>query len=239
MNELTENLVKEFSPRVAIIAYASDEKWSDCYLESHIIENGKIMAGKPLRQETIEGMVDVFFDQQQNQARITGFIPENLLQFIHLPGGHFKMTWYRPAERHVLHFQGSLKIPTGEAWCPPMVWSIDRKVLSVYALDADKRPTPETKIFRAPFHNVADGGDVCLGSAKVAKPAEKTYTAIMKYWEDLFWLSIFTHLHGSNSPTKTNMNMLWKRLIASKRLKWDQLKELKQYRTHKLKDILK
>lgn len=239
MNDLTENLVKEYNPMLAIIAYASDTKWSDCYLESHVIEGGKIMAGKPLKQETIEGMVGVFFDHQQSQARIAGFIPENLLQFVHLPGGHFKMTWYRPAERHVLHFENALKIPTGEAWCPPMVWSIDKKTLSIYALSDNKRPTPETKIYRAPFHNVDDDGDVCLGSAKVAKPTERTYSAIMKYWEDLFWLSIFTHLSSGTSPTKTNVNMLWKRLIANKKLKWDQLKELKQYRTHKLKDILK
>lgn len=238
MNELTESLVKEYSPRLAVIAYATDDKWSDCYLESHVIQDGKIMAGKPLKQETLEGMVSVFFDHQQSQARINGYIPENLLQFINMPGGHYKMTWYRPAERHVLHFADSLRIPTGEAWVPPLLWSIEKKTLSIYALSDDKRPTPETKIYRAPFHNIHDGGDVCLGSAKVAKPTEKTYASIMKYWEDMFWLSVFTHLSGS-CPTKTNVNMLWKRLIANKKLKWDQLKELKQYRTNKLKDILK
>ena len=238
MNNLTENLVKEYTPKLAIIAYAADDKWDDCYLESHVMMGGQVLAGKPLKQETLQGIVDVFFDHQQARSRITGFIPENLLQFMNLPGGHYKMTWYRPAERHFLHFSPSLKIGSGEAWTPPLIWSVDDRQLSIYALNDKKRPTPETKIYHAPFHNINDGGVVCLGSARVAKPVEKTYAATMKYWEDLFWKSVFTHLSGE-CPTKTNINMLWKRLIANKDLKWDSLKELQQLNTNKLKDILK
>ena len=240
MNSVTENLVKKYEARLAVLVYATDENFTDCYLESHVMSGGKVMAGKPLKQETIEGIVDVFFDEQQTRAKINGFIPENLLQFVSLPGGHFKMVWYRQEQRRVLHFEDSLKIPSGEAWIPPTVWVADNKQLRIYALKSSSRPDPETDLFRAPFHNVGDGL-VCLGNAKVAKPTEKTYLAVMKYWEDMFWLSVFTHISG-NSPTKTNVNMLWKRLIKDKKLKWDTLDELLPVRkkeAFKLKNILK
>jgi PRTRC genetic system protein B len=243
MNDITENLVKNYIPKLAIVVYTptnSDREWNECYLESHAISEGKLMAGKPLKADTIEAMVDVFFDEQQNRAKVGGYIPENLLFFTSLPGGHYKIVWYTPAQRKYLHFVDALKIPSGEAWVPPMVWEASRKSLSVYALAIDVRPDPETELCKAPFHNVGMGGIVCLGSAKVSKPTDRTYESVMKYWEDMFWLSEFTHLQGGDSITRTNVNMLWKKLIKDKTLKWDTMNELMPIGNQfKLKKILK
>lgn len=240
MNALTEDLLKEYSPKLAIVVYTtSPSEWRDCYLESHAItHDGKLLAGKPLKQETINDIVDVFYNEQKSRSKIDGFIPENLLQYSDLPGGFFKLVWYRPAHKRYLHFTDNLKIPSGEAWVPPMIWQVERKSLMVYALKSPDRPTPESDIFRAPFHNVSNGGSVCLGSAKVARPAEKTFMAEMKYWEDLFWMSEFSHLAGAETCTKTNPNMLWKRLIKDNTIQWDQLDELLP-EDCKLKNILK
>lgn len=212
----------------------------DYYLESHSInEQGSIMEGKPLLQETIQEIVDVFFDERKNMATISGMIPDNLLCFSLLPGGNYKMVWYRPAELRVMHFVKELKLPTAKSWVPAIVYVADRNKLSVFALKSNARPKENAKLCKAPFFNVSDTGSVCLGNAHVKKPKDRTYISLMRYWEDLFWLSQFTHLNDSNK-TKSDMHSIWKKLLASKtKLKWSDLNELIFYKSMQLKSIVK
>ena len=227
MNDLTEKLVNNYTARMALVIYASDDNWHNAYLESHVInEKGQMLEGKPLLQETIQGLVDVFFDERKNRTSISGIIPSNLLCYDVLPGGNYRMMWYRPAERRVLHFKGDLHLPSGEAWAPAMLYLSEGRNLYVFALPDDNRPDENTKLLIAPYHNVDTHGNVCLGSAKVKKPNPATYSALMKYWEDMFWLSEFTHITGNDSLVKGNLNMIWKNLIENPSLKWDQLDEL-------------
>lgn len=228
MNSRTDALVKTYKPRLAIIAHSttagSYEEW---YLESHVInDKGHVLEGKPLQQETLQGIVDVFFDERQNSAQFGGIIPHNLIKFDIMPGGQYEMIWYRPEEQRQLFFAESLNLPSGKAWVPALLYKVTRRSLSIYALQAINRPSEQTELFRAPFHNVYDDGRVCLGSAQVKKPVEKTYAAATKYWEDLFWLSEFSHLNGATNPAKTNINTLWKRLINNPDLKWSDMYQL-------------
>lgn len=243
MNERTEIIGSTYTPTLAIIvnrAKNSVTGQGEYYLESHDInEKGQLMQGKPLLQETIQDVVDLFFDERKNMVKIGGMIPENLLSFKTLPGGNYRMVWYRPAEIRVLHFAAQLKLSTGKGWVPAMVYVADRRGLDVYALKTNMRPKETTKLCLAPFFNVNDDGDVCLGNAVVKKPVEKTYGAYMKYWEDLFWLSEFTHTNGDDEKTVTKLHPLWKKLLASKtKLKWSDMKELKFYPKKTLKSIL-
>lgn len=238
MNDRTINMMREFVPQLAIMVYESGDR--NYYLESHNIDKkGQILEGKPLQQDTIQEIVDVFFDEQQNRSKIEGLIPENLLCYSPLPGGNYKMIWYRPAEVRFLHFSEALHLKSGKAWVPALLYVVNRKAFNVYALPGDERPSETTKLLRAPFHNVSDSGSVCLGTAQVKKPTDKTFSSTMKYWEDLFWLSEFSHLNGAGNPTKTNVNMLWKNLVEGKaKVKWSELDELRQLKNTTLKTIL-
>ena len=202
---------------MAIVVYTSSvDGHNDAYLESHTINSkGQLLEGKPLCQETIQGIVDIFFDETQNRTLISGIIPENLIQFDVLPGGYYDMTWFRPAEKRHLYFFKELHIPSGEAMVPAMLYRVKRKYLYVYALLTDERPTINTSLYNAPFHNVDSEGSVCLGSAKVKKPSARTYQAEMDYWETMFWKSEFTHLAHAVNPTRTNLNLIWKGLIGT------------------------
>lgn len=237
MNSRTETLVNEFVPQVAIVVYKAEG--DNFYLESHTINKaGQLTEGKPLLQETMQEVVDVFFDERKGMLDIKGMLPENLLSFEPYPGGNYKMIWYRPAEIRVLHFAKALKLPTAKAWVPAVIYKVERGGLDVYALKSNARPKEETKLFIAPFHNVSDDGDVCLGNAKVAKPRVKTYENLMKYYEDLFWLSEFTHRNGNNK-TKDDMNVVWKNLLTSKeQTKWSDINQLQPYKNKTLKSIL-
>lgn len=241
MNDLTDALIREYKPKLAIIAYTPGEdggNWTDTYLESHVIDSsGKLLEGKPLKQETLDGIVDVFFDERQNRSAITGLLPDNLLKYEPLPGGNIEMIWYRPEEKRNLFFSEQLHIPSGEAWVPALIYHAERKSLNIYALNSNDRPKENTQLYHAPFHNINSDGNVCLGSAKVKKEKRNTYQSLMKYWEDMFWLSEFTHLAGHENITKTNVNTLWKKLIG-KETKWSSIDELKPIKKTTLKDLL-
>lgn len=238
MNTRTEILTSTYKPELAIMVYKSKIK-ENFYLESHSVnEDGSINAGKPLLQETLQEIVDVFFDERQNMANIKGMLPENLLSFNLLPGGNYKMVWYRPAEIRVMHTAVQLKLPVNKTWVPAMIYLADKKNLNIFALKSNTRPKETTKLFKAPFFNVNNIGTVCLGNAQVKKPKDKTYTSLMQYWEDLFWLSEFSHVNDGDK-TRSKMHSVWLKLLKSKtKLKWSDINELMPYQNKTLKNIL-
>lgn len=228
-------LTRTYSPALAIVVYNSPA--GEFYLESHSIsKEGAILEGKPLLQETIQDIVEVFYRNKTEQSIITGFFPEALLKF-EPTGKKYEMIWYRPSCIKRLHFTEDLGIPAGDASVPALLYKVDKNdKLFVFALDSDKRPDYNTKLFRAPFHNLYKDGSVCLGNARVKRPAERTFSAEIQMWETLFWNSKFSHLNGSENPAKTNINILWKQLIKSGS-QWDASELLPINRT--VKNILK
>lgn len=123
------------------------------------------------------------------------------------------------------------------AMVPAMLYIANGKDMYVYALDSNERPTTTSKIYKAPYHNIYADGKVCLGSAEVKKP-EKTYQAVMQYWEDLFWKSEFTQLNGTIIRTKSNINTLWKNNIKAEKKAWDN-DELIREESNIIKQIFK
>lgn len=237
-NPLTETLLCEFKPVLLISVYKTEDR--RYYLESHDMnDKGEVLAGKPLQQETIQEIVDVFFDERKANSDIKGLVPDNLLSYKSFKGGNYKLVWYRPAEIRVIHHAPTLKLPTNKAWVPAIVYHVERDSLSVYALPNDNRPKENNRLYKAPFFNVNDDGDVCLGNARVQKPKEKTYDNIMKYWEDMFWLSEFSHVNGSEKVKSKDLNSVWKRLLTSKtKIKWADIKELIPYKDYNLQKII-
>ena len=233
--------MKDFKPTLAIMMYEGGD--NDYYLESHNInEEGQILEGKPLLQETIEGMVNVFFDDQRHRVDFKGIFPQNLLNFYLSRNGSYNMVWYNPAMERVMHFAPQLRLPTEKVWVAATFYKVVNKELYVYSFIGEDRPTEATVIYKPPFHNISDDGRVCLGNAQVKKPKENTYENLMKYWEDLFWLSEFTHINGGNK-TKSIMWELWNKLITSKlsmKFPNDELLPMVNSRAiqKKLKDIL-
>jgi PRTRC genetic system protein B len=235
MNELTHNLITDYKPKVLITVYYGSS--DDFYLESHLVkEDGSIAAGRPLQQETIQKMVDTFLIKDTKERQITGLMPGNLLYYKNLPGGRYKMIWHRPMEQRVLHHASELKIPTGKAMVPPLLYVVSEKKLSLFALSSNDRPNEVTKLYEAPFFNIYDSGGVCLGNAKVKQPLNN-YASIMRYWEDLFWLSNFTHINGKEK-LKVDMKQYWTNAIKLKRKNAFSLGNLITIKNKNLKTII-
>lgn len=243
MNDRLEHIMNDYKPELAIIVYRGVNEisgYGEYYLESHKVnENGEILAGSPLRQDTIQQMVDVFFEDRKNSSEIKGLFTDNLLSYRPQSRGSYRLVWYRPAEVRVLHHAPQLKIPTAKAWVPAMIYVVDGDDLNVYALASDNRPTETTKLYKAPFFNVNDSGDVCLGNARVKKPADATFTNIMKYWEDLFWLSEFSHVNGTEKVKSRDLKAVWKKLLGKRPVKkWSDIDELIPYENKTVKSVL-
>lgn len=242
MNDLTKILTNSFTPILGLVVYESKDDFttkSKFYIESHDIEDGKVMQGKPLLQSTIQSIVDTFFDERNSAALVSGMMPENLLSFTYLPGGNYKMVWYRPAEERFIHFVPTLKINSTKAYVPATLYVVQGNSLKVFALKSNNRPRESTKLYYPPYLNTSDGGSVCLGNAKIKKPSIKTYENLMKYWEDLFWLSEFSHINGSHNKTVTDLVELWRGIMKMKiKPKWSELNELIAIKNKTLKDIV-
>jgi len=67
-----------------------------------------------------------------------------------------------------------------------------------------RTPEEDTPLYLAPFFNVTRGS-VCLGSSTLVKPENMDFHALQEYWEKRFWLSEFSHLGGSENPTRGNL----------------------------------
>jgi PRTRC genetic system protein B len=144
-----------------------------------------------------------------------------------------KYIWHRPPCRKQMYFKKDLGVSNGTYAIPGLVWMVKRETLYLFAYRS-KRLSSDTQLYAAPFFNVrANSGDVCLGNAKLKKPKVLTFLNFLKFWEDKFFLSEFSHLLGSN-PTKHNLVLVMKKSVEE----FDN-EELKPIKNLKFKDLLK
>ena len=213
MKKKVANLASSFEPRLAIMVYRNSDK--DIYLESHDVDSaGRILEGRPLKTETIAGIVEIFKDRYKKESMISGAIPAYLLSYAPKDAGQYELSWHRPAEQRTIYFDEKLHIPSGLASVPPLLFTATAGSLNVRALLSNERPGEKPELYYAPFHNVDSGGSVCLGSAKAKAPAKKTFENVIAYWEEMFWKSKFTHL-GYENPIDGNINIVWQELVEN------------------------
>jgi PRTRC genetic system protein B len=186
-------------------------------------------AGKPVSLKFIQSLTEHFSAKSASSAPY-GEIPEGLL---YADIWNKKYVWHRPPCRKYMYFKSDLTIPNGEYALPGLVWMVTGKSLYVFAYKA-KRLTPDTRLFAAPFFNVRpNDGSVCLGNAKLKLPENLNFHNFIKFWEDRFFLSEFSHILGSN-PVRNNLVTVIKNSVHS----FDN-KELIPIKKMKLKDLLK
>ena len=116
-----------------------------------------------------------------------------------------------------MFFTESLEIPNGIAEIPALLWYADRNKLIVFALSSDRRPTQKTKLYYAPFFNVYENGNVCMGTVSVNIKSSASVEEFTAAWENYFFNSYFSHLMQNHNPVKGNCVSLWKELIRTEK----------------------
>ncbi|MBF0648194.1 prokaryotic E2 ligase family D protein [Dysgonomonas sp. GY75] len=231
MNKLTEQLKSLYRPKAVLIAYQGENaRASEYFLELRQIDkNGAMGEAIPV---TYSFMNDIAANFSEAYSGIpSGRLPENLL-FADTRKGHEKYIWWNPPRKRMMYFVRNLGIENAEYHVPGIIYIAGESGLSVYAYKDIKLPEG-TELFRAPFFNTS-GDNVCLGTAKLQKPANPAFHELLEYWEKKFWLTEFSHLGGGGNPTKSNLVLVTK-AAKDKEFDTDELKPLNK----KLKDILK
>lgn len=110
---------------------------------------------------------------------------------------------------------------------PPLLFRASARNLDVRALSRNERPQLDSPLFRAPYWNVYDTGNICLGSTKIPGDAS---VASMPQWEHSFFQSEFTHSNASTKLTEHPGGFigLWKSLAGKKTFPVEHLADAKE-----------
>jgi PRTRC genetic system protein B len=130
---------------------------------------------------------------------------------------HEMFAWWTPAQARPMFFgspDGKMAALNGRSFPQPaLVFVVVGHTLSVRALKTSQRPSANTKLYVAPYWNVYEGGNICLGSAPI--PTTPFISAIPQ-WERCFFESEFTHPNGAQRITthKDGFAGLWEALAG-------------------------
>ncbi|GAE84956.1 prokaryotic E2 ligase family D protein [Bacteroides reticulotermitis] len=204
MNELTNHLQQIMLPKAALIAYecqSNDYSQPRNYLELRPVNGkGRMGAGIPVTYEFMNSLVESYTESMNGIPH--GRIPSGML-WCDTRKGHERYIWYNPPQARKMYFRADLNIPDGTFNLPGIIYVATQDSLDVHSFKG-KRPEDKTELYLAPFFNVTGAG-VCLGSSSLEKPQDMDFSALQEYWEKRFWLSEFSHLGGSNNPTRSNL----------------------------------
>ena len=157
-----------------------------------------LKAGRPLSREDVLGLAGAY--RQRSMPVL--FLPENVLAYTDKV-----FVFFTPSQRGAMHFDDRLehlRRYSGKALLhPPLLWFLQGNMsrslaqLRLWALPDDRRPTPETQLFQAPYFN-ASQERICM-SAPVQDGAGLIER--MSRWQDQFFETIFTHGTGTRIAT--------------------------------------
>jgi PRTRC genetic system protein B len=211
---------KKMFPERAILVYKTKDTYSPSYyLESRSLveKNGRylLLAPVALGDNVLKSIAKAYTKANTVDIDFAGPIPEYLLYAVNNPG-FTAVVWFRPAMVRLLNFSAQLKISKADAIVniPALLFALVNTTLYIYALDSDKRPDTKTKLYNAPFFNIYEDGNVCLGTAKIGNRT-KSYEGEVERFERAFFMA---DQNGGmfNKQCKTPLHKLWNDLSKNK-----------------------
>lgn len=216
MNDITENFGTLYHPQSALVFYQTKGKNTDTYVEYFDMDkDGNPINAHPLtvnEANLLAKALKTAKEEKEPCLKPEGIIGNHILHFDPQKG---KAIWFTQAKQRELHFTESLGIPKGKASIPPMLWIAYRNSLFVFALGSNRKPTERTKLYNAPFFNVYENGNVCMGTVDVRIKKTASLEEFTTAWESYFFNSYFSHLMQDYNPINGNCVSLWEQLIAT------------------------
>ena len=217
MKDFTQDFGTLYHPTTALVFYQTDERNKETYVEYFDMDkSGKPINAHPLTEreaETLAKALIVKTQKEKNQdfLKPKGILPTNILQIN--PSENSSVLWYTKSMKRQLFFTENLEIPNGRAEVPAMLWFANKRSLKIFALANSRRPTEKTELFYAPFFNVYEDGNVCMGTVDVNFQNSTSLEEFTEKWENYFFNSYFSHLMNEHNPINGNCVSLWKSLI--------------------------
>jgi PRTRC genetic system protein B len=198
----------EVTANLAILLYAQ-RGGQTVYGTVHPISNDDdrptIGAGRPIDRAALIGCLN---ELARNAASKAEFLPETVLA-----ASQSAVTWWcRPGLRRVFFECRELGKRTAIVPHPGLVFHAASRGFSVFALQEDSRPTPESTLHEPPYFNTWDFGKICIGSAHVPKRIDIESIA---GWESGYFESAFTHPnHGGKRVNHPKSEFaFWKAML--------------------------
>ena len=217
MKDITQDFGVLYHPTTALVFYQNDERNKETYVEFFDMDNnGNPINAHPLTEREANELVNALNtktskEKSKDFLKPKGILPINILQIN--PSENGSVLWFTKSRKQQLYFTKNLEISNGRAEVPAMLWFANKRNLKIFALSSNRRPTEKTPLFYAPFFNVYENGNVCMGTVDVHIQNSTSLEEFIKNWEDYFFNSYFSHLMNEHNPIKGNCVNLWKSLI--------------------------
>jgi PRTRC genetic system protein B len=228
MMNASEDFNTQYKPVKALLIYqsernknkheyaSSDNENNQVYVESYDIgKQGNPINAHPLSMAEMVSLSMLFQSTQEmwsNYLKSKGVLPNKIL-YINSQTNGFAV-WYTPPQEVSLYFVPGLKIPNGNAKIPAMVWKATKDSLNVYAVKGKAKPTEKNTLYHAPFFNLYDSGNVCMGTVNIEIDRLTSLEDFMSKWETYFFNSYFSHTIGNHHKSE-DLVVLWQSLIGT------------------------
>lgn len=218
MENITQHFGSLYYPKKAFVVYQTEDPKGKAYIESYDMDrDGRPINAHPLsvRESTaLAKALNTSAELNYQYFKPAGLMPGKVV-YINPDIQHGYVIWRTPAVKTDLLFQENLRIPNGNANLPAMLWKANLHELSVFALKDTDTLDLETDLCHAPFFNINESGQVCMGNVKLKIHRESRLEDFMSKWETAFFNSYFSHLFSGHSPVNGNIVQLWQSLIGT------------------------
>lgn len=198
----------------AVLIYENKQHQTFATVHRCQVVNGKpvLMAGRAMTHAMSRNLTE-----KLTKHRLLGeYLPENVL----MTDGDTLMWYEKPQMRH-LAFKISTQFPErslglrgGVVPTPGVIFVAGPRIWSVFAFKGNRRPTPDTPLFVAPFYNVYEDGGICQGNVTIPS---STATNRIAAWNDAFFGSFFVHANYDGVVNyKDDASALWTHLLDGK-----------------------
>ena len=217
MKNITQDFGTLYHPTTALVFYQNDDRNKETYVEYFDMDkNGNPINAHPLTEREAKELLKALTintqkEKSQDFLKPKGILPTNILHVN--PNENGSVLWFTKSMKRQLFFTENLGISNGTAEVTAMLWLANKRSLKIFALSSNRRPTEKTELFYAPFFNVYENGNVCMGTVDVNIQNSTSLEEFIKKWEDYFFNSYFSHLMNEHNPINGNCVNLWKSLI--------------------------
>jgi len=230
MTNITEHFNNQYQPVKALLIYESqlnikegyghEAEWPPkVYVESYDIgKRGQPVNAHPLSMAELTSLSRLFQATEElkgNFLKPKGLIPPNVLFLDQQSDGY--VVWYTPPMATDLYFVEGLGIPAGKAKLPALVWKAGKDHLNIYALKGKQKPNGNTALYHAPFFNIYESGNVCMGTVQVSIDRFTRLEDFIAKWQSYFFSSYFSHTIGNHQGANTDLVSLWQQLVGTGR----------------------
>lgn len=214
MNNVTQEYEQVYIPKKALVIYQTLTHEPDTFVEAYDMDkSGSLINAHPLSVKESIALSESLASSRELRSsylQCRDLIPDKVLFTLAGLAGY--AVWHTPPQKVHLYFKEELSITSGEAAVPALLWKADKEHLSIYAMKGNNRPHRDTPLYHAPFFNIYETGNVCMGTVEVDAGNSTCLEDFISHWESNFFNSYFSHSISGHKAVKGNIVQLWQQL---------------------------